>query len=421
MGGRAATDGACDLGGVELMGYVAVKGGTEAIAQAAELVRYFRVRGGSAPLQVEQLRDQMRLLVDRVMSEGSLYSPFHAALALKQAEGDSFEAAFLLRAYRSTVPRTRDSLVVDTAEMDVVRRISAAFQEIPGGQILGPTRDYTQRLLEFELAEESEEHVRRFLETYLAEATSRPGAPTARFPKVIEMLRREGMIHLPTGGVAPGAVPDAAAEGAASVEAEPYDITRHPLTFPAPRSARLQALARGETGGLLALAYSSMRGYGDVHPTIGELRVGFVPLRVRHPDREKTVLVGRVMVTEAEVIARFTATGRETGPRFTIGYGLCFGHNELKAIAMAVLDRAMNEPVAKSPAEDEEFVLYHVDGIESSGFAAHYKLPHYVTFQADVDRLTAARRRAGRAGSAAAEVGGVGTPEMEGVTVSADR
>jgi len=107
------------------------------------------------------------------------------------------------------------------------------------------------------------------------------------------------------------------------------------------------------------------------------------------------VLVGRVLVTEAEVIARFgDPDGTRAAPMFTVGYGLCFGHNELKAICMAVLDRAMNEPEARAPAENEEFVLAHVDPVEASGFALHYKLPHYVTFQSEIDRLRAAQRQA---------------------------
>ena len=36
--------------------------------------------------------------------------------------------------------------------MVVERRISAIFKDLPGGQILGPTFDYTHRLLDFELA-----------------------------------------------------------------------------------------------------------------------------------------------------------------------------------------------------------------------------------------------------------------------------
>jgi len=109
------------------------------------------------------------------------------------------------------------------------------------------------------------------------------------------------------------------------------------------------------------------------------------------------VHVGRVLVTEAEVLARFgAADGNGGAPVFTVGYGLCFGHNELKAICMAVLDRAMNEPEGRAPAESEEFVLAHVDPVEASGFALHYKLPHYVTFQSEIDRVRAVQRRAAR-------------------------
>jgi alpha-D-ribose 1-methylphosphonate 5-triphosphate synthase subunit PhnI len=169
----------------------------------------------------------------------------------------------------------------------------------------------------------------------------------------------------------------------------PIDITREALTFPAHRSAALQIMARGETGGLLALAYSNMRGYGVVHPTVGELRVGYIPLVVPHPITGQNETVGEVLVTEAEIIAH--AESNNDGPRFTLGYGLCFGHNETKAIAMAVLDRSMQSDDPNAPSEDQEFVLQHVDGIESMGFCNHYKLPHYVTFQSELDRIRKSR------------------------------
>jgi alpha-D-ribose 1-methylphosphonate 5-triphosphate synthase subunit PhnI len=170
------------------------------------------------------------------------------------------------------------------------------------------------------------------------------------------------------------------------------------LVFPIPRSAALAIMARGETGGLLALAYSNMRGYGDIHPTAGELRVGYLPVELPHPVTGEPVEVGEVPVTECEIVPMFTA--EENGPpRFTVGYGACLGHNEVKAIAMAVLDRAISAAATaggpKNPSEDPEFVLRHVDGIESQGFCIHYKMPHYVTFQSDLDRLRAARNKAG--------------------------
>ena len=72
----------------------------------------------------------------------------------KQARGDLIEAIFLIRAYRTTLPRLGNSRPVETAVMACDRRISATFKDLPGGQILGPTFDYTHRLLDFKLAAE---------------------------------------------------------------------------------------------------------------------------------------------------------------------------------------------------------------------------------------------------------------------------
>lgn len=356
------------------MGYVAVKGGIEAIENACSLFAWERSKGASEPLTVEQVRDQLYLAVDRVMGEGSLYAPDLAALALKQAAGDSFEASFMLRAYRATQPRLGYSLPVNTEEMRIVRRISSAFKDIPGGQMLGATSDYTLRLLDFELLKDDAARREAFREKVFSNLPVEAEIPDT-FPKVIDILRREGLLadSLPSG-----------------IAGEPFDITRQSLTFPAPRSAALQSLARGETGGLLTLAYSSMRGYGNIHPTLGELRVGYVPLRVAHPVTDEPYIAGEVKVTEAEVLARFEGT--DGIPRFSLGYGLCFGQNELKAISMAVLDRCTRTAKPTCPAEDQEYVLYHTDGIEAMGFCNHWKLPHYVDFLSDLDRLRKAQK-----------------------------
>ncbi|MGC8491845.1 MAG: carbon-phosphorus lyase complex subunit PhnI [Syntrophobacteraceae bacterium] len=354
------------------MGYVAVKGGEEAIENAGRLLAYQRMKGSSAPLEVGQIQEQLYLAVDRVMGEGALYAPELASLAFKQAAGDSFEAAFILRAYRATQPRLGYSLAQGGDQMRIVRRISAAFKDIPGGQVLGATSDYTLRLLDFELLGDTPLERQTFLKALGRDLGGiEPLAPT--FPKVVEMLRKEGLL----------------AEIPRSQSDKPFDITRNSLGFPTPRSALMQSMSRGETGGMLLLAYSNMRGYGDIHPTVGELRVGYLPVKIEHPHSREPYTIGEVKVTEAEVIARFEASGG--APRFTLGYGLCFGHNELKAIAMAILDRAMQSIEPGAPSENQEFVLSHLDGIESMGFGSHWKLPHYVTFQSDLDRLRKAR------------------------------
>jgi len=64
------------------------------------------------------------------------------------------------------------------------RRISSTFKDVPGGQMLGPSFDYTHRLLDFALLAEGE----------------RPTAPTApsdtapELPRVGDILQREGML-----------------------------------------------------------------------------------------------------------------------------------------------------------------------------------------------------------------------------------
>lgn len=362
------------------MGYVAIKGGAQAIAGAAEALEHLRARAGvaGAPLQLSAIEHQLRLLTSRVVSEGGLYHPRLAALAIKQFQGDTLEAAFALRAYRSTKPRLAETPVQDTADLRVIRRISSAFKDIPGGQWLGPTSDYALRLMRLELADEDPERFRTFASRFLA---SQPDIELPdSFPKVLDALRAEGL--LPPAEPRPDAA---------------FDITREPLVFPVPRSAALATMARAETGSLLAIAYSNMRGYGDVHPTIAELRVGYLPVRLPHPVTGEPTEVGEVLMTECEIIAMYE--GNDTGgtPTFTLGYGACFGHNEVKAISMAVLDRALQKGMRDgptNPSEDTEFVLLHVDGVDSMGFASHYKMPHYVTFQSDLDRLRATQTKA---------------------------
>jgi alpha-D-ribose 1-methylphosphonate 5-triphosphate synthase subunit PhnI len=375
------------------MGYVAVKGGTQAVLNAEELVEYFRLKGGSEPISVCQIQDQMRLAVDRVMSEGALYAPELAALALKQSEGDTLEASFLVRAYRSTVPRIEYSLPAEGVRMRLLRHISATFKDIPGGQLLGPSRDYHLRLLNTSLKQESSESVQQYLSRFNnvgVGLASPPSEQQQEFPKMIETMRAQGILAEPP--------PQEQAEA----DAEPYDITRQALTFPVPRSARLQVLAQSDAGSALAFAYSSVRGYGDVHPTLGELRLGYLPVEVAHPLTGEPVEIGEILATECEMVSRVQVDeqqGPEAGlPRFGLGYGFCFGQSEIKAISMSMLDRVLSAAKESGvhgesgPAANEEFVLLHVDGIEASGFTAHYKLPHYVTFQADISVLERTRK-----------------------------
>ena len=349
--------------------YVAVKGGETAIAHSLDLIADRR-RGDRdlAELSLEQIDQQLGLAVDRVMTEGSCYDRRLAALAIKQARGDLIEAIFLLRAYRTTLPRFGDSEPLDTARMVAERRISAAFKDVPGGQVLGPTYDYTHRLLDFSLAV----------------AADRPAAPTAPadtahgLPHVGDILAREGLLE-----------PSPATSGE-----KPADLTRQPLGFPADRPLRLQNLARGDEGFLLALGYSTQRGYGNNHPFVGEIRYGHVPVAFVPEELGFAIEIAEIDVTECDMVNQF-ASSHDVPPQFTRGYGLAFGHAERKAIAMALVDRALRArelaESADSPAQDEEFVLAHSDNVEASGFVQHLKLPHYVDFQSELVVVRALR------------------------------
>ncbi len=349
------------------MGYVAAKAGEDIIQRAEELFEKQRVAGESGQLSVEQVDEQFSRLTAQAMSEGGLYAPRLAAIAVKQAQGDTAEAAFLLRAYRSTLERWGSSAPTETAQAFTPRRISPAYKDVPGGQILGATKDYTQRLLDFGLTDDDGTDP---TEDWDTETEDPP-----KLRNTVEILREQGLIHDP---------------GDAPKDEEPFDATRDPVTHPVPRSAVLQELARGETGAVTALGYSELRGYGQVHPTLGEVRTGELPVTIEHPYTGDEVRVTSVEVTETECIVPIYE--KTDDPQFSFGYGLVFGRNERKAIGMSILDAAI-QLEGEEPTQDAEFVLDIVDGIDSFGFIEHLKLPHYVTFQSILDRIRSIRDR----------------------------
>jgi len=351
--------------------YVAVKGGERAIEASWRLLDKSR-RGDTrlAELSVVQIREQLRLAVARVMTEGSVYDEELAALAIKQAAGDLVEAIFLLRAYRTTLRRFGYTQAIDTEAMQVERRISATFKDVPGGQLLGATYDYTQRLLDFALLAEGDAGT----DAAAIPTSIQAAQPAAEaMPRVVTLLDKEGLIEQerPT--------PDAP---------EPGDLSREPLAFPASRATRLQNLARGDEGFLLAMGYATQRGYAHTHPFAGEIRFGTIAVEMELDELGEAVEIGDIDVTECQMINQFAGSGN-VPPTFTQGYGLAFGHSERKAMAMALVDRALRaeelgETLA-SPAQDIEFMLSHSDNVEASGFVQHLKLPHYVDFQSELE------------------------------------
>lgn len=357
------------------MGYVAVKGGTIAIDESIRRLKYERLKNRNI-VDVKNVKSGMRGLIDIVMSEGSLYSERLASLAIKQSEGNVEEAVFLIRAYRSTLERKYYTKTVNTEDMRVERRISASFKDIIGGQILGASYDYTHRLLDFSLEREILSKSIDWLNRFNLDCKKIEGQVKG-IPKVLNYLRKEMLI-----------------EDISIDNSEPVDITKKSMEFPTKRSERLQSLTRGQTGAVVSLAYSSLKMSGIEHPTVGELRVGCVPLYIGNSEYENDdYYIGEIKVTEVETLipsSRKLDNGTEER-MFEIGYGMCFGQNETKAISMSILDRCLEERNKDFPTGNEEFVLYSIDTVEASGFMSHLKLPHYVTFQSELNSVRRTR------------------------------
>tara|TARA_R110000868_G_scaffold265504_2_gene524377 strand:+ start:10224 stop:11342 length:1119 start_codon:yes stop_codon:yes gene_type:complete len=355
--------------------YVAVKGGERAINNAHRLLAEKRRGNTETPeIETDQIEQQLSLSVARVMSEGSLFDRDLAALAIKQARGDLIEAIFLIRAYRTTLPRFAFSKPIETGKMDIERRISATFKDLPGGQILGPTFDYTHRLLDF---------------TLMANGQTPPEAAQGdqpvddTMPRVLDdLLNYEGLIQ------------DEPAS-ADNDDAPVADLTREPVTFPAGRDLRLQNLARGDEGFILSMGYSTQRGYANSHAFVGEIRYGKVAVEIEPEELGFTIDIGDIDITECETVNKFQGS-KIKPPQFTRGYGLVFGQSERKAISMALVDRAMRAremgEQIMGPAQDEEFIMEHSDNVQATGFVEHIKLPHYVDFQGELELVRRMRK-----------------------------
>ncbi|MGY8685103.1 carbon-phosphorus lyase complex subunit PhnI [Bradyrhizobium sp. UFLA05-153] len=359
-----------------------IKGGEAAIAASHRLLAKRR-RGNPAiaDLGVDQIREQLSLAVDRVMGEGSLYDPSLAALAIKQAEGDLTEAIYLLRAFRTTLIRFGYTESIDAAAMVVRRRIATTHKDVPGGQLLGPTYDYTHRLLDIALLGDVGGDD---LSDLAGDDEGKNEGGSIRDPEP------NAMAHALTRDCGVLARADIVEEARPNEEGKVADITRNPVVFPSRRDERLQALARGDEGFLMGLCYSTMRGYGRNHPFIAELRYGDATVVLSIPELDIPVGVGTVRLTECQTVHLTTGDG-SLPPRYTRGYGLVFGHNERKALSMAILDRSLRSAElgerGAHPAQDDEFVLSHSDSVAASGLVQHLKLPHYVDLQAEMQLL----------------------------------
>jgi len=299
--------------------------------------------------------------------------------------------------------RLAQPVPVHADELEILRRIVPAYRVPPGPQLLGRTLDYVGRLLDVgtrpPATAEPEPPVPEAPEPVAARAGP---APNGRHPgRLLDLLRGQGLIR----------------DRRRDDDPEPHDVTSDPVRPGAPLSARLSVMARAETGALVNLWYRNILGPdGYIHEvTLGEVRHGRLPVRVVHPVTGQPVCLGSVRVTEVEAIEDLDGEQEERG-FFDVGYGLCLGHNERKAIAMANLDIAVERDGGRSPLEQS--VLMTTDGLDASGFLEHLKLPHYVTFRSMVERKVAIRAAAERRveESPAAEPAAAEAPTVAGVT-----
>ncbi|MBV8087435.1 MAG: carbon-phosphorus lyase complex subunit PhnI [Chloroflexi bacterium] len=313
------------------------------------------------------------LLADQVAAESGVADTGVCQRALLQARGDLVRAVSLVRAWAATLPRLGSSQA-SFVDMRVLRRITPGFRAPRGGQFLGASLDYAQRLLDLDGGPRPEQQPAISPNGHQATA-SMPGS----FPRSLESLETEALV-------------------AHGEPAEPLDVTRTTGAVESHRGAFLQFLSRAETGALTALAYSAQRGFGQRQdPTLVDLRAGFLPVRMTHGRTGQEFTVGHVEATVAEVLDYRLHDG-EADPRFTLGVGATLGRVERRAIASAILDAACSRarqgvPGPKAPAEDQEFLATVLDGQEASGFVEHLKLPHHVTFTSDLDRVRQVRRQ----------------------------
>lgn len=346
------------------MAYYAIKGGEDAIKNS--LHYYSNKNEAAMNISDENIISGLSFSIDKVMSEGSLYSKKLAAKAIKRSAGDLLNASFFLRAHRSTCQRVGIAKEINVENMRIERRISSAFKDIEGGQILGASNDYEIKLL-----------IKNVQEKIDVEEFS---SGINILKSALSPLREDNLIK------------------SLEKEKDTWDITRIFPTAPYPRSAIMQVMSRGESGSLLGFAYTSMRGYGDVHPTIGDLRIGELDVDFVHPFTKKEVKIGVIEATAVECAGTFNKDS-DGETRLTTGFGFTFGKNESKAISMAIIDLSLYNSSYTVGADvivaaDFEMIMHHVDGIESFGFANHYKLPHYVTFQSDYQVFQSAKKYA---------------------------
>jgi alpha-D-ribose 1-methylphosphonate 5-triphosphate synthase subunit PhnI len=359
------------------MGYTSVANREEAVAAARSLAAGLRAGAPEEGGDFEAVIARAPFAIDQVCAESGIVERLVCARAYVQAEGDLARAVSLVRAWAANLPQLA-RMRTSPGEWRLTRRIVPAFVAPPGGQFLGASRDYEPRLLSFEGGDGRSERGSHARNGAVAASADESEAAALAMPPVAAVLGAEDLL------------------AAADPPAEPVDTTRSAASR-LEHGGFLHLLSRAETGALTAMAYAAIRGHSQRQdPTLLELRCGEVPVMMQRPDGGSFVL-GTFVATYAEMALYAVHEGGAADARFTLGTGATVGRIERRAIAAALIDatttRAGTETgVARAPHDDREFLSIVCEGQESSGFVEHLKLPHYVTFAADLDRVRSARR-----------------------------
>lgn len=326
--------------------------------------------------------EHLPVLEEQVCAEAGLWAPDVARRAIGQAGGDIPRAVALLKVWAAALPHVEAEPVAD-ADIRLVRRLSAAYADVPGGQWLGYAPELASRLLEWDDPGR--------------ERAARDGADDGDAP-----TDAEGD-HLPDDEAAPGAAGAASLSTVAAqrdapsragtprvrtllsdvpVASTPQDGPGEDPALSTPvapfsRATRLGVLARGETASLVTLAALVLAGRREA--VLAELTTAAVTVRIAHPRTAEPCAVAEVPVVEADAVVDSEVAGR---PGFVVGWGASLGSIERRAISLALLDAAMqSEGGLEVPLTlDEQTVTAATDGSANNGFVEHLRLPHYASF-----------------------------------------
>lgn len=293
------------------------------------------------------------LLEEQVCAEAGLWETTVARRALDQAHGDVPHAVSMVRVWAATQPHLR-ALTVEPDDVVVVRRLSSAYPQVPGGQWLGFSPDLIPRQLNWD-DPPSADAAPRLDEPGGADA---PAPTRAATPRVRDLIGGAPMVPPAAGG--DGADP------ASTIVAPPFT-----------RASRLSMLARAESGALVALSALILGRRQEA--VLVELTVGIATVRIPHPRTGAPCAVAEVPITEVEVVLDADVDGR---PGLAMGWGATLGRVERRAISLALLDGAMlAEGELREPLVlDDQTVIAATDGPATTGFVEHLRLPHYASF-----------------------------------------